>query len=790
MNSDEKALLDSIMPLITNKEFDKAESQINSIISSTTYSEEAVSYAHFLMGYINTCWNNKHKNQSLAKRMLLNCIESKFPIPKAYSLFADQEEDENIAINYLKIGLSKFPESPSIYLGLLKHSKNDEAISYVNEINAKNIVDTDLLNKVVEILISMTDWEKSEMFLDKLLHQVNIPDYDRMYYTMLHSFSLIMQKKDIERAKDQFFTISEKDYSNSLKYAPYMGYIWCCAQMNLYSEFIKFFDKIPFLNGLEDLYDGPWYVINIDFKDIYKRLFEEIAIYEKDDKPRLLRLHALESYYLYLPSETYDIYRYQKKHLAALKRYYKLDVKNLEVVCAIFNMQKQYHLYFDAYKTYISMLCECLKPEKKYIDGIDFINECSIADVERIYQDLLTILKSSLDFDYTAFVSGVFDYVVGYIFNSNSKEKYIKICNLTDLINDSYLEKSKRLFEIAYAYAEVDSLCKKAEQFYLLLLKAGQDNFAVLNNLGVIYEHRNELQKAKEYYAKAYELDKSSEKYRNNLQRVSLAIQESEKGLIAIQKENSWFLGRLFNVYKLANQSDEVICTYKDRSLVLSVSPQKADEIFDKMLKCGYLTKIKQDNSQTPSKYIINPLVNKYLEKEHERIEENRIYELLAQRLNVDEIKKIGYTNELRNMLCGIGNADLRDILLRDVKECAVSLLTNQYKSCIVICGSVIEAILVDKITSGGLIKYDIGTLLNKKPRSKNVKEMDLNELLELAKAENFIDVEVYYLSSYVRSYRNIIHPSCEIRKSYDVNEDTAKLMWNVLLAIIKELLK
>ena len=121
MDSDEKALFDSIMPLITDKGFEKAEGKLDSIISSTTYSEEAVSYAHFLIGYINTCWNNKHKNHNLAKKMLLDCIESNFPISKAYSLFADQEEDENIAINYLKIGLKKFPESPSIYLGLLKH---------------------------------------------------------------------------------------------------------------------------------------------------------------------------------------------------------------------------------------------------------------------------------------------------------------------------------------------------------------------------------------------------------------------------------------------------------------------------------------------------------------------------------------------------------------------------------------------------------------------------------------------------------------------------------------------
>lgn len=203
LNPDEKALFYSITSLITDEEFAKAESELDSIIS-LKYSEEVISYAYFLTGYIHTCWENKGKKQHLARRMLLACIESNFPIPKAYSLFADQEEDKNVAINYLKIGLSKFSESPSIYLGLLKHCKKDETIAYINEIAVKNIVNADLLNKVIEILVSMNDWEKAEIFLDKLLCQVNIPDYNRMYYEMLHSFSLVMQKKTLNYPKSNF----------------------------------------------------------------------------------------------------------------------------------------------------------------------------------------------------------------------------------------------------------------------------------------------------------------------------------------------------------------------------------------------------------------------------------------------------------------------------------------------------------------------------------------------------------------------------------------------------------
>ena len=790
MNLDEKSLFDGSILLIDEKEFEKAESELNSIISSNKNSEEVTDYACYLIGYIHTCWDNKNKNQYLAKRMLLTCIESSFPIPQAYSLYADQEEDKNNAINYLKSGLSKFPKSSSIYLGLLKYCKKDEEITYINEIATKNILSVSLLKKVIEALIPIADWEKAEIFLEKLLKRTDIPDHERMYYEMLYSFSLVTQDKNIEKAKDTFLRIIENDLSNSLKYSPYMGYIWCCSKMNFCEEIVKYFDKIPFSNGLEDLFDGPCCIICIEFKNIYERIFREVSIIMKNDKQRMLRLAALEAYYLYLPSESYDICRHSKKHLTALKRYFKTDAKNLEIACAIFNMQKQYHLYFDAYKTYISMLCEYLKPEEKYIYGLNFFDECLPAELEKIYQDILIILKSGCDMDFNKFVSDVFDYIVDYLYKSDQKGKHKKICDLANLIDNYYLDKSKKLFEIAYSYAELDNTSQKAERYYLLFLKDQQENCAVRNNLGVIYEKRNELQKAKEYIAKACEIDSSDEIFSNNFQRVSLAIKENEQALNAVQKENAWFLGRLSKVYEAASASGELTCTYRDRPLILSVSPQKADEVFDKMCKCGYLTKVKQDNSQGPSKYTINPLVKEYLGKENERIKENEFYESLGQRLNVDEIKKIGYTKNLQDLICNISNFDLRNILQRDVKECAISLLTNQYKSCIVICGSVIEAILVDRIEDRGISKYDIGTLLNKKPQMKTVKGMNLNELLELAKAEQVVNIEGYHLSNYVRSYRNIIHPSCEVRKNYDVNEDSAKLMWSVLLVIIKELLK
>lgn len=790
MKTEEKTFFSNIMLLIDKEEYAKAENELDLIVSDRKYSEESISYAYYLIGYINTCWRNENKQKYVAKLMLLKNIESDFPRPESYFFYAEQEKDKNVSMNYLRAGLSKFPNSSSIYLGLLRYCSEKEKIIYINEIDNKNIINANLLNKVIEILISTADWNKVEIFTEKLLKEISITDYDRLYHGMVYSFSLVIQDKNIEKARKSFLEIIEKDLANKLKYAPYMGYIWCCVKIALFEEAVKYFDKIPFFNGLEDLIDGPWCIILIDFQNIYECIFRDMASVLKSDKQRILRLAALQAYYLYMPSESYGNYRYGKKHLRTLKRYLKTDVKNLDVACAIFNMQVNFHLFFDAYKTHIAMLCEFLNPEEKGINDIDFWEKLSPMEAERIYQDILSTLISDVDMDFDGFVSGIFDYIVDYLYKSNLEDKHKKICALADAINDYCLSKSEKLFEIAYSYAEVDNRSEQAEKIYLRILNSEDKNSSVMNNLGVIYKNRNNFQKAQEYFTKAHELNSNYDKYKNNLKMIMSSIREKEKTLNNIQKENVWFLGRVSKVYESANPAGEVICTYKERPALLSVSPQKANELFDKMCKNGYLKKIAQNSSQSPSKYVINPYINEYLLQEKEKIVENEFYELLGQKLNLNEMIKIGYTKKLQDLVDNIDNVDLRDILQRDLRECAISLLINQYKACIVICGSIIEAILVDKIEGRGISEYAIGTLPNNKLKKKTVRKMDLNELLELARAEKIVDTEEYHLSNYVRSYRNIIHPYCEVRKNFNVDENTAKLMWSALLAIINELLK
>lgn len=138
------------------------------------------------------------------------------------------------------------------------------------------------------------------------------------------------------------------------------------------------------------------------------------------------------------------------------------------------------------------------------------------------------------------------------------------------------------------------------------------------------------------------------------------------------------------------------------------------------------------------------------------------------------------------DLLNNISDNDFKEILVRDIKECAICLLTEQNKAAIIMSGSIIEALLMNKIFENGIEKYEIGSLTNKSSKIKKVIDMDINELLFVVDNEKLLKKEHIHLSHFARSYRNIIHPACEIRKGSKISDEDASFMWNILVRLLR----
>ena len=153
--------------------------------------------------------------------------------------------------------------------------------------------------------------------------------------------------------------------------------------------------------------------------------------------------------------------------------------------------------------------------------------------------------------------------------------------------------------------------------------------------------------------------------------------QELYEGLIAIKPENCSAINNLGVIFERnGNLEDALSCFDK----AFRLSPD--EELYRKNLS-RIKEKIEDKNEQI-------------------RKEKLRVIETIVKDVNLDFFEHIGYTDELKSLFNSVNDDGMREILLRDLQECAISLATGQDKSATIMCGSIIEALLLNKIVDSG----------------------------------------------------------------------------------------
>ena len=658
--------------------------------------KKIVASANYLLGYVYSCRENKEKSEHRAQRYLLDNINSEYPVPHAYVLYADLVEDKNVAINYLRKGIHQYPKDAHIYRSLLRFSTDKNSV--IDEIKESGLTDMELLGNVIECLIKMGKWGQISRFIFRIQNNEKISDYARNYLDLLKAYALLFDKTaNYAEANRILQDVIEKDIDNDLAYSPYLGLIFSLINVEQMDEAKRYFDKIPLSNVIHDLDDGPWSIIFVDFSREYKIIFDTIANAFSKDKERKNKARALYALYLYYPSEIYEIYRYQKSNIKALENVLKADF-NKYVATALFNMHCHYKQFSEANQVFMSFLTHYENPEDYYVDYTNITDAVTCEVLMVIVGEIIALINDAKDFDTNRFALSGFNAIVERLYKDGN---YPLIEQLADCLSDSDILNSNCAFECAYAYGESGN--DRARRIYERIIKKEPNNSSALNNLGVIYEHQDDLKDAYDAFSKANKVSPDEELYKRNMNRV-------EK--------------------KIAEKKDEL-------------KAQKQDEI----------------------KYI-------------------------AKNVSLDYFEEIGYTDGLREKLSLVNDVELRSVLLRDLHECAISIATGQDKSATIMCGSIIEALLMFKIIGTGQKTYDISSISNGK-RASNfpIADMGLNELLYVADKEELICKSNFHLSHYARDYRNIVHPAKEIRTGQSVTHENAMMMWTILKQIMRELL-
>jgi len=135
----------------------------------------------------------------------------------------------------------------------------------------------------------------------------------------------------------------------------------------------------------------------------------------------------------------------------------------------------------------------------------------------------------------------------------------------------------------------------------------------------------------------------------------------------------------------------------------------------------------------------------------------------------------------------------LRGILERDLDEAASSFTIGNWKSCQVICGSILEAALYEY-----LLRNPAWTMkqpavpVDRKGKLKDIEDKagtwTLADLIDFCCANKLIDLKPETLKDTLKDPRNLIHPMAERREAGKVDRETAQLCLAMTEAVLKAL--
>jgi hypothetical protein len=125
-----------------------------------------------------------------------------------------------------------------------------------------------------------------------------------------------------------------------------------------------------------------------------------------------------------------------------------------------------------------------------------------------------------------------------------------------------------------------------------------------------------------------------------------------------------------------------------------------------------------------------------------------------------------------------VSDAAFQDILKRDYQELKKCHENEAYKSALIMCGSILEALLVDYFSGSLPTGFTKDSLL----------VANLAQLLDLAERESIINKGDKNLATVLKDYRNLIHPGREVRKKELFDKSTADISVLVLESLLRKL--
>jgi len=173
----------------------------------------------------------------------------------------------------------------------------------------------------------------------------------------------------------------------------------------------------------------------------------------------------------------------------------------------------------------------------------------------------------------------------------------------------------------------------------------------------------------------------------------------------------------------------------------------------------------------------------------------NRLREITKKPNNSSEMSEDDFLKkEFKNLAIdnlGIDSA-VTEILKLRLDEIRKNLKSESSLSVVIMCGSVLEGVLLGTATSN-MKKFNQSPASPKDRETGKVllfHDWTLSNLIDVAHNIGFLGLDVKKFSHSLRDFRNYIHPYQQMISGFSPDIDTAKISWQVLQAAITDLIK
>lgn len=133
-----------------------------------------------------------------------------------------------------------------------------------------------------------------------------------------------------------------------------------------------------------------------------------------------------------------------------------------------------------------------------------------------------------------------------------------------------------------------------------------------------------------------------------------------------------------------------------------------------------------------------------------------------------------------------ISDEEIKNLLVKDWEEAKKANQNELHKSTVILCGTILESLLINALScieDDAKFNY-FQKYLEGKKKGKNLPEIEywkMSELIEIAEQHGIIGPDAVKVSHIVKDYRNSIHLYAHKREQFQVNQQVASIMVELL---------